>query len=124
MPLTQEDLEQIGQIVSKAITANNQVLFAAMRAIEEHTDQSIRQLDQSIQQLRGEFNIRFENIERRLDRLETRFTAFEFQLAGIGRSLTAGEKLDGEIAATQAAQQRAIDDLARRVAKIEQRLQQ
>jgi hypothetical protein len=32
--------------------------------------------------------------------------------------------VDGELTATQIAQQRAIDELARRVAKIEQRLNQ
>ena len=37
---------------------------------------------------------------------------------------TAGEKFDGELSGTQVAQQRAIDELARRVAKIEQRLNQ
>ena len=83
------------------ISANNQVLFEAMRAIEEHVDQ---------------------NIERRLDHMEARFTAFEFQLAGIGKSLTTGERLDSEMSATQTAQQRAIDDLARRLTKIERQI--
>ena len=32
--MTHEDLEQIRAIVSAAISANNEVLFAAMRAIE------------------------------------------------------------------------------------------
>jgi len=34
--------------------------------------------------------------------LDARFTAFEFQLAGIGKSLTTGERLDSEMSATQA----------------------
>ena len=70
--MTQEDLEQIRALVS----ANNQVLLARMRAIEEHFDRSIAGLG-------GDVNERLDRIERRLDLLECRFTAFEFQMAGI-----------------------------------------
>ena len=45
-------------------------------------------------------------------------------MAGIGKAITVGEKFDGELSGTRVAQQRAIDELARRVAKIEQRLNQ
>jgi chromosome segregation ATPase len=107
--LTPEDLEQIRALIS----ANNEVLFTAMRAIEEHIDRSIAQVER-----------RLEQVERRLDRLDSRFTAFEFQLAGIGKSLTAGEKLDSEPTATQIAQQRAIDDLAKRVTNLERQMHQ
>ena len=47
-----------------------------MRAIEEHVDHSIAGLG-------GGVNGRLDRIERRLDLLECRFTAFEFQMAGI-----------------------------------------
>ncbi|HXM45599.1 MAG TPA: hypothetical protein VN924_30460 [Bryobacteraceae bacterium] len=81
--MNQEDLEQIRAIVnsavSAAISANNQVLFAAMRAIEEHVDRSIADL-------RDEMNKRLELVERHLDRLDTRFSVFEFQMAGIGKA--------------------------------------
>jgi chromosome segregation ATPase len=90
------------------ISANNQVLFEAMRAIEEHVDQSIGRL-------RDELGGRLAHIERRLDHMEA-------QLAGIGKSLTTGERLDSEMSATQTAQQRAIDDLARRLTKIERQI--
>ncbi len=107
--MTQEDLDQIRALIS----ANNEVLFAAMRAIEEHVD---RKFDEVYKRL--------DLIERQVGRLDTRFSVFEFQMAGIGKALAAGEKFDGELSGTQAAQQRAIDELARRVAKIEQRLSQ
>lgn len=109
--MTQEDLDQIRNLIG----ANNQVLFEAMRAIEEHVDQSIGRL-------RDELGGRLAHIERRLDHMEARFTAFEFQLAGIGKSLITGERLDSEMSATQTAQQRAIDDLARRLSKIERQI--
>src|ERR1035438_4511438 len=83
--MTQEDLDQIrsriganNQVIEaqtrSLISANNQVLFEAMRAIEEHVDQSIGRL-------RDELGGRLAHIERRLDCMEARFTAFEFQLA-------------------------------------------
>jgi hypothetical protein len=97
------------------ISANNQVLFEAMRAIEDHVDQSIGRL-------RDELGGRLAHVERRLDHLESRFSAFEFQLAGIGKSLIAGERLDSEMSATQIAQQRAIDDLAKRLTKVERQI--
>lgn len=114
--MTQEDLDQIRALIS----ANNEVLFAAMRAIEEHVD---RKFDEVYKRL-DHIEQRLELIERRVDRLDSRFSVFEFQMAGIGKALTAGDKFDSELSNTQVAQQRAIDELARRVAKIEQRLNQ
>ena len=121
--MTQEDLDQIRGLISannqaieeqtrSLISANNQVLFEAMRAIEDHVEQSIGRL-------RDELGGRLAHVERRLDFMEARFTAFEFQLAGFGKSLITGERLDS---ATQTAQQRAIDDLARRPGKIERQI--
>ena len=84
--MTQEDLEQIRAIVnsavSSAISANNEVLFTAMRAIEEHVDRSVADL-------RDELTKRMDLMERHLDRLDTRFSVFEFQMAGIGKALAA-----------------------------------
>lgn len=91
--MTQEDLEQIRALIS----AKNEVLFAAMRAIEDH-------IDHSIGELRDEFSKRLDLVERHLDRLDSRFSIFEFQMAGIGKTLAAGEKLNGELINTQVAQ--------------------
>jgi len=139
--MTQEDLDQISGLISannraieeqtrslisannqvieaqthSLISANNQVLFEAMRAIEDHVELSIGRL-------RDELGGRLAHVERRLDHMEARFTAFEFQLAGIGKSLVTGERLDSELSATQTAQQRAIDDLARRLSRVERQI--
>jgi len=122
--MTQEDLEQIraivNSVVSSAISANNEVLFAAMRASEEHAD---RKFDEVYKRL-DHIEQRLDLIERRVDRLDTRFSVFEFQMAGIGKALTSAEKFDSELSNTQVAQQRAIDELVRRVARLEQRLNQ
>src|ERR1039458_9615277 len=89
--MTQEDLEQIRVIVSAAISANNAVLFAAMRAIEEHVDLRFDELDK-----------RLELVERRLDRLDSRFSVFEFQMAQGGTS-TEYILLDWRVAGLRAA---------------------
>src|SRR5437660_261584 len=60
-------------------------------------------------------------IQRRTERLETTGNAILMQTAGMSKSLTDAERLDSHFAATQAAQQKAIDDLAQRVAAIERR---
>jgi methylphosphotriester-DNA--protein-cysteine methyltransferase len=99
--MTQEDLDQIGNLISannqvvedqtrSLISANNQVLFEAMRAIEDHVDQSIGRL-------RDELSGGLAHVER-------------------------GERLDSEMSATQTARQRAIDDLARRLTKVERQI--
>jgi hypothetical protein len=85
--MTQEDLDQIGNLISannqvveeqtrslisannrvveeqtrNLISANNQVLFEAMRAIEDHVDQSIGQL-------RDELSGRLAHVACQLDR--------------------------------------------------------
>lgn len=81
--MTPEDLDEIRSLIS----ANNQVLFEAMRATEDH-------VDQTISRLRDELGGRLAHVERRLDHMEARFTAFGLELAGIGKSLTAGERLE------------------------------
>ena len=86
--MTQEDLDQIRALIS----ANNEVLFAGMRAIEEHVGLKF-----------DEVYKRLDLIERHVERLDTRFSVFEFQMAGIGKSLASGEKFDAELSGTQAA---------------------
>jgi hypothetical protein len=74
--MTQEDLEQIRAIVSSALIANNPVLLSAMRAMQDH-------IDGSIAELRDDVSKRLDQIERSLDQWDSRFTAFEFQMAEI-----------------------------------------
>jgi hypothetical protein len=58
------------------MAANNEVLLAALRALQDRIDARIAGLGDGV-------NARLGRIERRLDLLECRFTAFEFQMAGI-----------------------------------------
>jgi hypothetical protein len=74
--------------------------------------------------LQREMNARFDAVERRLDRTENNTNAILMQMAGVSRSLTQAERAESEYAVNSAAQQRAIDQLAARVTKLEQRLGQ
>jgi len=78
--MTQEDLDQIGAIVtstvSAAISANNEVLLARVRTMQDHFDVRIAGLGNDVSR-------RLNRIEQRLDLLEGRFDAFEFQMARI-----------------------------------------
>jgi len=114
--MTQEDREEIGSIVNgivsavvrQAISANNQVIFEAIRASEDHLGQ------------------RIDNVERRLDHLTQRvdqtnqiMLTMDSRLAALTRASEYMQRDHGVILETQSAQQRAIDDLAARVAKLE-----
>lgn len=82
--------------------------------MNERIDQRFGELDRRIDQ-------RFRGLERRLDRVEERLGSVEFQLVGLNRSEVGRERSISEMAATQTAQQRVIDDLASRVTRLEQR---
>jgi len=74
--MTQEDFEQIREVVRSALSANNPMLLSAIHAIQDHIDARITGLSDGV-------NGRLDRIEHRLDLLERRFTAFEFQMAEI-----------------------------------------
>ena len=58
-----------------------------------------------------------------MDRFETTLGIIQFQTTGTSKSLSDAERIDTRMAATRMVQQQMIDDLARRVAKLEQRLE-
>ena len=79
----------------------------------------------NISDLRHEINARFDRVDQRFDtverragRMETNLSALLMQTAGMSKSLTDAERIDTAFAATQAAQQRAIDDLYAQLAEL------
>jgi len=113
--MTPEDREEIGTIVQQAISANNHVIFDALRASEEHVDNRFDGIER-----------RIDGIERRLDHISERVDSFgqilltmDARLAALTRANEHVQKDHGGILETQAAQQRAIDTLAARVARLE-----
>ena len=90
--------------------------------VAELQGRAIEAMAANLSDLRNEISTRLATIERRTERTETNVNSILMQLAGISRSLSIGEQLTTEFAATQGAQQRTIDQLAARVAKLEREL--
>jgi hypothetical protein len=91
--------------------------------VTKMTEQDLQQMRQLFREevppLRTEFSERLEAVHAEFtERIENHVNAIQFQTAGMRRSLTEGERLDSAMVVTQAAQQRAIDPLAARVARI------
>jgi chromosome segregation ATPase len=80
----------------------------------------IHQLGQHLDERFGQVNTRFDVLEARMDRLDTRMVAMEIQMAGLNRWQDQSGQSLSRVDATQQAQQKAIDELAARVAKLEQ----
>jgi hypothetical protein len=81
-------------------------------------------IDKRFAALEAIMNTRFDALEARMDRLESRMSNMEFQMAAMNRSFDQRDRIISQITATQMAQQKAIEDLAARLAKLEQQRQQ
>lgn len=113
--MTHEDREQIGAIVRQAISANNQVLFEAIRASEEHLEHRIDEVDRRLDHVTE----RLDHLTERMDGISQIMLTMDARLAALTRANEGVQRDHGGILQTQAAQQRAIDALAARVAKLE-----
>ena len=124
--MTPEDLAQIAAIVAAAEERAAQRLDRQFAAAEERAaqrlDRTMEALTSNLSEVRQELVTRLDAIERRTERTEINVNSILMQLAGISRSLTVGEQLTSKFAANQGGQQRALDDLAARVSRIERAL--
>ena len=84
----------------------------------------------NISDLRNEMNSRFDQVDRRftaveqrLDRVENLTYTLTLQNVGMGKSIGDGQRLISEMTASEAAMQRALDELKQRVAAIERKQQ-
>lgn len=96
-----------------------QLLIDMKESLEREMREGFARIDRRFDQV----DQRLEAAERPLDRIETSVAAIQLHTAGMSKSLAEAERLDSRMTATQMAQQQAIDDLARRVSKREQRLE-
>lgn len=93
---------------------------------EPATKRDIERVIELVVQLHQELDRRFADVDRRLESMERRMDRFGETLFGIQSQMGAvtkwADRLDRDnhnLIATQAAQQRAIDELAVRVTKLE-----
>ena len=132
--MTNEDLDQIRALLREEIrgeiAASEQRMAALLReeiaASEQRLtirqDRAVEMIAGEISSLREDMNHRFEAVDRRFEVLDRRTERISDSMAAMTRW---ADKLDRDslsLTGTQAAQQRAIDDLAARVNRIEREL--
>lgn len=105
------------------IAARQEPLERLVIDLKESLERETQTLGERMDRRFDQVEQRFDTLERRMDRFETTLGMIQLQTAGMSKSLADAERIDSRMTATQMAQQQAIDDLARRVAKIEQRLE-
>jgi hypothetical protein len=129
--MTNEDLDQIRALLREEIrgeiATSEQRMTALLReefaASEQRMnvrqDRAVEMIAGEISSLREDMNHRFEAVDRRFEVLDRRTERISESMAAMTRW---ADKLDRDslgLTGTQAAQQRAIDDLAARVNRIE-----
>jgi hypothetical protein len=120
--MTPEDIAQITTIVTAAERRNAEFVAAAEQRITERLERTMEALTANLSEVRQELTARLDTLDRRTERTEINVNSILMQLAGMSRSLTVGEQLTSQFATTQGLQQRAIDQLAQRLTKIEREL--
>jgi hypothetical protein len=94
---------------------------AATRADIEDVLALIQQFAERVDQRFEAMDRRFEAIDRRLDRMGESLVGVQTQMVAMTKWSDRFDRDQNATLATQTAQQRAIDELAARVAKLEQR---
>jgi len=117
--MTSEDIAQISAIVA---AAEQRITERLERTITERLERTVEALTANLSEVRQELGVRLDTLDRRTERTEINVNSILMQLAGMSRSLTVGEQLTTQFATTQGLQQRAIDQLAQRLTKIEREL--
>ncbi len=135
--MTQEDLNQIRTLMREEIAANNATLSATMRtefderltaavvairqefaerlgaaAVSFSTD--FTELRKELGQRMDAFERRMDALERRMDRIAETTGSIATELAALTRWANRVDRENLELRSTQVAQQRAIDELAKR----------
>ncbi len=72
--------------------------------LKESLEREIGTVGHRVDELGREMREGFARMETRMERLETRTTSMDFQLAGINRSMDQSARLESETAATRLAQ--------------------
>jgi chromosome segregation ATPase len=101
-PATKRDIERVMELIVQLL---------------QEVDRRFGEVDRRF----AEVDRRFESIERHMDRHGDALVSIQGQMAAVTRWADRLDRDNGSILATQAAQQRAIDELAARVTRLEQR---
>ena len=139
-PLTKQDLREALEPLIARLDTSDARLDAAVQTLTAHLDASDARLDAAVQtlsakqeaiieafahnltDLRRELMQQLEILQNRTERTDINISGILMQISGMSKSLGALERSDGQTAATQNAQQRAIDDLYAQLAELKRRL--
>jgi hypothetical protein len=98
------------EVATKADIEN---VLALIQQVADRVDQRFEAMEQR-------FERRFEAIDRRLDRMSETLVGIQSQMVAMTKWSDRFDRDQNATLATQTAQQRAIDELSARVAKLEQ----
>ena len=130
-PATREDLQQAADGIRAELRTTTDDIRAELRS----TADDIRAEQQRTASVSERIDHRFDAVDKRFDGVDRRFESMEnrigrlgdtaggivHQLSGFTRWAEQLDRSDAQILAIQQAQQRVLDDLAARMAKLEQR---
>ena len=137
--MTEEDLKQIREIVRAEVAESETRMKASVAETEARMKASVAETEVRIRanqdraaesfatdlvQVRTEINRRFDGVDRRLEAVERRLDRIADNTTALTRWADRLDKDNLQITSTQAAQQRAIDQLTAEVAEIKRRLEQ
>ncbi|SPF47904.1 hypothetical protein SBA4_3800009 [Candidatus Sulfopaludibacter sp. SbA4] len=139
-PLTKQDLREaldaaLQPLITRldALATKQDALAAKQDATDAHLDAAVQTLTtkqeaiidafaHNLTDLRHELTQQFEILQTRTERTDINLSGLLIQIGGMSKSLTALERSNSQTTTTQAAQQRAIDDLYAQLAEIKRRL--
>jgi type II secretory pathway predicted ATPase ExeA len=104
-------LDAAVQTLTARLDAADGRLDAAVQTLTARQEASMEAFAHNLSDLRRELMEYLRRIENRTERTEINVSALLMTTAGMSKSLSVLERSDGQTATTQAAQQRAIDDL-------------
>lgn len=119
--MTPDDLEAIRTVMREEIVGVRAEVAATERRLVKLIEDTSRSLQSEVHTGLAA-NARLDVTDRRLECIDSTVNAVNMQMIGISRSLGQTERADVEHSNTAAAQQHAIDQLAARVSRLEERL--
>lgn len=126
-PATKSDLQnavlQIQQQTKAQIEQSEQWMKSQFESVILLIQHMAERMDQRFEELDTRLERRFETIESRLDRIGDSTVYLVSQMGAFNRWADRMDRNQSSLLGTQAAQQKAIDHLAERVSRLEQRNQ-
>ena len=110
------------QSITARQDATDSRLDAAVQKLIDRQERSMEVLTHNLTDLRRDLMQQIELLHHRTERTEINMSSILIQLAGMNKALGSLDRNGAQAVTTQAAQQRAIDDLYAQIAELKRRL--